>query len=112
MIELTDDFLEQLNNAAQAVSGKTFDLRTAKGHTELQRFAYKLTQNPESSIAIQIFDYIEASSDKLEAPSAPKKIWHEGFTPKIDHDFRMAERDNFFRRGKSFPDPAAPDLKL
>lgn len=111
MIELTDDFLEQLNNAAQAVSGKTFDLHTAKGHAEMQNFAYMLTENPESSIAIRIFDYIEASANKLEAHSEPKKVWNAGFTPKIDHDFHMAEKDNFFRRGKSFPDPATPELE-
>ncbi|URM27141.1 hypothetical protein LLY42_25390 [Pseudomonas frederiksbergensis] len=105
MIELTSDFLEQLNSAAQAVSGKTFDLHTAKGQADMERFAYMLTENPESSIAIQIFDYIEASSKKLEVHSEPKKVWHAGFTPKIDHDFHMAEKDNFFRRGNPSPIP-------
>lgn len=113
MIELTDEFLEQLNNAAGAILGRSYDLSTAKGQANLQRFAYILTEYPENSRTIQVFNYIEASSSKkLEAGSEPKKVWHSGFTPKLDRDFHIKEEANFFRRGKSFPDPRTPELKI
>jgi len=102
MTEHDPGFLQRLVKAAANV-GRRFHPDTPEGFKELQEFALELVQSPES-------DQTHAVLDQLSKPKAftEQKILNPGFRPKMDVGFRIAEKDNYFRRGKSYPGKDEP----
>ncbi|MDC6378849.1 hypothetical protein BW687_001465 [Pseudomonas graminis] len=97
MIELTQDFLTKLAKAARAGLGQDISPDTAQGMKDLKHLALKLLEDPEAASSVAVFEHL----DKLLEDPTPAAELRPGFSPKIDADFRLVDRDNFFRSGKS-----------
>lgn len=105
MIKLTHDFMDKLADAARATLRLTFDRQTAEGKQQFQDFAKSLLEAPDDDRTIAVLNHIDRHTEQPVA----KKVLHAGFKPKIDHGFQLDEKDNYFRRGKPFPDAASEE---
>lgn len=104
MIELTQDFLKKLAQAARAGLRQDISPDTAQGMKDLKDLAFQLLEEPEAASSRAVFHHL----DKLLEDPTPAAELRPGFSPKIDADFRLAERDNFFRSGKSLAAESLP----
>ncbi|MCF5709495.1 hypothetical protein GIV19_19730 [Pseudomonas syringae] len=104
MIELTQDFLKKLAQAARVGLGQDISPDTAQGLNDLKDLALQLLEDPEAASSVAVLHHL----DKLLEDPTPAAELRPGFSPKIDADFRLAERDNFFRSRKSLDAQPSP----
>lgn len=102
MIKLNSAFLLRFVRAATEL-GINFKSQKFQGIKEMSEYAHILLENPDSPEAKAFFDKLGNHRKVVQ-----ERVIHPGFRPKMDLDFQIAEKNNYFRQGKAYSDNDDP----
>lgn len=103
MLDINSEFIQRFIRVASAF-GSRFNLDSEADKKKLEAYAFNLLEQPDSQETTEFLDRLGAHREVIQ-----EKVINPGFEPKMDDNFHLAERDNYFRQGRVLPGDDEPE---